>query len=99
MTTNNNMKHFSFLTMVRILLSLCILGCTCTQAINATATTTEEANDVEDVEFGSALDPHPDPNDENYDGMIYIGRHDEEGHRVGFEVDNGELFYYYVFHM
>ena len=51
----------------------------------------KEEDDIEDAEYGSALDPHPDPNDENYEGMIYIGRHDEEGHRVGFEEDNGKF--------
>lgn len=30
---------------------------------------------LEDDEFGMALDEHPDPNDENYPGMIYVGRH------------------------
>jgi len=42
-----------------------------------------------DPEVGSALDPHPDPNDEHYDGMIYVGRKDADGRRIGFEVDNG----------
>jgi formylglycine-generating enzyme len=33
-------------------------------------------------------EPHPDPNEEHYDNMIYIGRFD--GHkRVGFHEDNG----------
>jgi len=34
-------------------------------------------------------EPHPDPNEEDYSGMIYIGRLDEDGRRVGFEADNG----------
>ena len=34
-------------------------------------------------------EPHPDPNDEDYSNMIYIGRMDDEGKRVGFEYDNG----------
>lgn len=38
---------------------------------------------------GSALDPHPDPNEENYEGMIYIGRHEEDGTRMGFDKNNG----------
>lgn len=33
-------------------------------------------------------EPHPDPNEENYKGMIYIGRH-HNGTRVGFDEDNG----------
>lgn len=33
-------------------------------------------------------EPHPDPNDEHYDGMIYVGRHDEiSGRRIGFDHD------------
>ncbi|KAL3786792.1 hypothetical protein ACHAW5_007625 [Stephanodiscus triporus] len=32
---------------------------------------------------------HPDPNVENYSGMIYIGRLDDDGKRVGFDADNG----------
>ena len=34
-------------------------------------------------------EPHPDPNEEDYSNMIYIGRMDDEGKRVGFEYDNG----------
>mmetsp|Transcript_12697 Transcript_12697/g.27575 ORF Transcript_12697/g.27575 Transcript_12697/m.27575 type:complete len:481 (+) Transcript_12697:55-1497(+) len=34
-------------------------------------------------------EPHPDPNEQDHTGMIYIGRMDEEGTRVGFEADNG----------
>jgi len=36
-------------------------------------------------------EPHPDPNEENYTGMIYIGRLDDDGKRVGFDVDNGMM--------
>ena len=32
---------------------------------------------------------HPDPNEEEYSNMIYIGRVDDDGNRVGFEHDNG----------
>ena len=46
---------------------------------------------INDPEVGSALDPHPNPNEENYDGMIYVGMLDIEGHRVGFDVDNGKF--------
>ena len=52
----------------------------------------EEAYDevLDDSEIvGSALDPHPDPNEENYKGMIYIGRHEEDGRRMGFDKNNG----------
>lgn len=35
-------------------------------------------------------EPHPDPNDENYENMIYIGRfHHDTGKRIGFDEDNG----------
>jgi len=47
---------------------------------------------INDPEVGSALDPHPDPNEENHDGMIYLGMLGDNGHRVGFEVDNGIKF-------
>ena len=40
-------------------------------------------------EFGTALDPHPNVNEENYPGMIYVGRMHNDGTRVGFEEDNG----------
>lgn len=44
-------------------------------------------NDV--VAVGDEGEQHPDPNDENYPGMIYIGRIDDDGRRVGFAADNG----------
>ena len=37
-------------------------------------------------------DDHPDPNEEEYEGMIYIGRYHSDGRRVGFEQDNGVKF-------
>lgn len=42
--------------------------------------------DLEEV--GSNLDPHPDPNEEDYADMIYVGVLDPSGRRVGFEHDN-----------
>ena len=30
---------------------------------------------LHDEEIGSDLEPHPDPNDEHHDNMIYVGRH------------------------
>lgn len=42
-------------------------------------------------------EPLPDPNDENYAGMIYIGRmHEDDGKRIGFDVDNGMLYVQYA---
>ncbi len=55
---------------------------------NASATT----SDIKQNDFFVAVDEeeqHPDPNDENYPGMIYIGRVDEHGKRIGFDADNG----------
>ena len=45
----------------------------------------------DDDEWGASLEPHPDPNDEDYEGMIYIGRFEQEENtktRVGFHEDN-----------
>jgi sulfatase modifying factor 1 len=43
-----------------------------------------------DAEVGATVEAHPDPNDEQYDGMIYVGRHDPiTGKRIGFDDDNG----------
>ncbi|CAJ1953124.1 unnamed protein product [Cylindrotheca closterium] len=39
------------------------------------------------------LEDHPDPNDENYAGMVYVGKHDTStGRRVGFDEGNGVSF-------
>ncbi len=43
-------------------------------------------------DIGANLEPHPDPNEEQYNGMIYVGRHDHLGRRLGFDVDNGIKF-------
>ena len=46
-----------------------------------------------DEELGANIEAHPDPNDEEYDGMVYVGKHDiSTGRRVGFEEDNGIAF-------
>lgn len=40
-------------------------------------------------EIGANLEPHPDPNDEDYENMIYVGRIDfVTGRRLGFDTDN-----------
>jgi sulfatase modifying factor 1 len=57
----------------------------------------EESNDNDtpkdwdDEELGANVEAaHPDPNDEQYKGMIYVGKHDHEtGRRLGFDQDNG----------
>ncbi|MGK3741633.1 MAG: sulfatase activating formylglycine-generating enzyme [Bacillariaceae sp.] len=52
--------------------------------------TTDDDNKDEDDEWGTNLEDHPDPNDENYDGMIYVGKHDDiSGRRISFDQDNG----------
>lgn len=54
----------------------------------------EDSIDDEE-EWGMNLEPHPDPNEEDHEGMIYIGRlhHHDDGdnknRRMGFDVDNG----------
>lgn len=56
-----------------------------TSAYTATVT----ANDYS--EFNANLDPHPNPNEEHYDNMIYVGRmmhNKEKDARIGFDVDN-----------
>ena len=50
----------------------------------ATLSAADESTDIPNQE------PHPDPNEEDYVGMAYIGRMDDEGRRVGFDFDNGK---------
>lgn len=39
------------------------------------------------------IEDHPDPNEENYVGMVYVGKHDAStGRRIGFDEDNGVSF-------
>lgn len=65
----------------------------------ATATGTNAAaasllHDWNDEELGANLEPHPDPNDEHYENMIYVGRHDAvTGRRIGFENDDNGIRY------
>ena len=59
---------------------------TTTSTMTASTTTPDWQSDEE---IGANLEPHPDPNDEHYDHMIYVGKHDAEGRRVGFDQDNG----------
>ena len=46
-----------------------------------------------DVEYGSGLDPHPDPNEEDYPGMIYMGAKATDGssetYRITHDKPNG----------
>ena len=65
------------LGLVAYLLLCCIIIIVCSTAVY---------NEIVDDE-----EPHPDPNDENYSGMIYIGRMDEDGKRVGWHTDNGRI--------
>eukprot|EP00584_Thalassiosira_punctigera_P006516 CAMPEP_0172535712 /NCGR_PEP_ID=MMETSP1067-20121228/7589_1 /TAXON_ID=265564 ORGANISM="Thalassiosira punctigera, Strain Tpunct2005C2" /NCGR_SAMPLE_ID=MMETSP1067 /ASSEMBLY_ACC=CAM_ASM_000444 /LENGTH=474 /DNA_ID=CAMNT_0013320653 /DNA_START=100 /DNA_END=1524 /DNA_ORIENTATION=- len=50
-----------------------------------TAASSARANEAD----GEEEEPHPDPNEEDYPGMIYVGRMDDDGRRTGFDVDNG----------
>ena len=65
-------------TMIHRLLSICLL---------LSAILTAAADEAVDI---SNEEPHPDPNEEDYTGMAYIGRMDDDGRRVGFDQDNGE---------
>jgi hypothetical protein len=55
----------------------------------ATAPTPTDA--ALDSEIGANLEPHPDPNEEHYVNMVYVGRmhHEDDETRLGFDVDNG----------
>ncbi len=68
--------------------------CGCLLASNVAAAANEPVSEPTIVqtedEWGTNLEDHPDPNDEHYDGMIYVGKHDEAtGKRIGFDQDNG----------
>lgn len=40
--------------------------------------------------WGTNLEDHPDPNEEQYNDMVYVGQHDDvTGRRIGFDQDNG----------
>jgi sulfatase modifying factor 1 len=70
-----------------VLLLLVVVFCS---LIATNASTTEDNNDDDD-EWGANVEPHPDPNDEHHENMIYIGRHhhhDTDKKRVGFDEDN-----------
>lgn len=47
---------------------------------SATAHTSGDGIAAQDEEIGSNLEPHPDPNNEHYENMIYVGRHECGGH-------------------
>jgi len=54
----------------------------------ASSSTDDNGNDND--KWGANLEDHPDPNDEHYEGMIYVGKHDATtGRRIGFDQDNG----------
>eukprot|EP00557_Chaetoceros_sp_GSL56_P007959 CAMPEP_0176490274 /NCGR_PEP_ID=MMETSP0200_2-20121128/7780_1 /TAXON_ID=947934 /ORGANISM="Chaetoceros sp., Strain GSL56" /LENGTH=493 /DNA_ID=CAMNT_0017887563 /DNA_START=33 /DNA_END=1511 /DNA_ORIENTATION=+ len=48
----------------------------------------QQGQQDDEVEIGSALDPHPDPNDEDHVGMIYVGATNET-HRITHDQPNG----------
>ena len=49
-----------------------------------------------DEELGANLEPHPDPNDEHYEGMIYIGQHYPNGTRISLN-DQDDIGIRYIF--
>lgn len=55
----------------------------------ASAITSSDKIAVEN-DYADEEEEHPDPNDEHYPGMVYIGRMDDDGKRVGFDADNGK---------
>eukprot|EP00526_Cylindrotheca_closterium_P012545 CAMPEP_0113652946 /NCGR_PEP_ID=MMETSP0017_2-20120614/28298_1 /TAXON_ID=2856 /ORGANISM="Cylindrotheca closterium" /LENGTH=457 /DNA_ID=CAMNT_0000565869 /DNA_START=51 /DNA_END=1425 /DNA_ORIENTATION=+ /assembly_acc=CAM_ASM_000147 len=69
----------SFFFMATSWSSFCVLGA-------------EEVRDWSNEELEDHPD-HPDPNGENYVGMVYVGKHDAStGRRVGFDEGNGVSF-------
>lgn len=51
-------------------------------------------NQLDLEEFGTALEPHPDVNEEDHPGMVYVGRkHHHDGSRIGFEEDDNGVRY------
>mmetsp|Transcript_12389 Transcript_12389/g.31230 ORF Transcript_12389/g.31230 Transcript_12389/m.31230 type:complete len:488 (+) Transcript_12389:108-1571(+) len=76
---------------LRLALSVTICGCLISSfAIAANEPANEPTIARSEVDLGASLEDHPDPNDEHYEGMIYVGKHDEEtGRRIGFDKDNG----------
>ena len=65
------------------------------KVVNAQQTTTMTSNsNSNNSEFGANLEDHPDPNEENYDGMIYVGRHSNDGKRIGYEGDQSNSIGY-----
>eukprot|EP00531_Pseudo-nitzschia_arenysensis_P003876 CAMPEP_0116145378 /NCGR_PEP_ID=MMETSP0329-20121206/16557_1 /TAXON_ID=697910 /ORGANISM="Pseudo-nitzschia arenysensis, Strain B593" /LENGTH=485 /DNA_ID=CAMNT_0003640971 /DNA_START=71 /DNA_END=1528 /DNA_ORIENTATION=- len=73
---------------------LSVTICACLLANNFATAANEPASEPTIVqaedEWGANLEDHPDPNEEHYGGMIYVGKHDETtGKRIGFDEDNG----------
>jgi len=78
---------FALITMTRRMLVWLLL---CLLLLSSILAATEQNVFLQQYDdIGANVEPHPDPNDEDYEGMVYVGRHDEMGHRMGFEQDNG----------
>ena len=77
-----------------ILLVIAILGLTTTLTKNNAGNipwgvVRAEEYDDESQLLLNDLEPHPDPNEEDHEGMIYVGRHDPDtGHRLSAHHDN-----------
>lgn len=63
-------------------------------ASSSSSSSEKEVHDWSDEELGADVESHPDPNDENYEGMIYVGKHNgNTGRRIGFENDDNGIAY------
>ena len=66
-----------------------IIWATILLIITSSSNANNSITDEEAAALAAANDQHehPDPNEENYSGMVYIGRIDDDGKRTGFHVD------------
>jgi sulfatase modifying factor 1 len=71
--------------------SLLLLLLASSTDVEARAAADDAPKDRDDDELGANIEAHPDPNDEHYDKMVYVGRHDHATgkRRIGFHEDNG----------
>lgn len=104
MTTARPRRSTTLFQRVQLLLLVCVLSVRLVDADTFTNTANKGKKHWSEYDdLGANLDPHPDPNEEQHDGMIYVGRwaHTADHHktvidtatdpkskRLGFEVDN-----------
>lgn len=95
-TNINQSKRKPILAAVTILCLLFIFLCVQQQVDASAATETESGTTINDQKnkdvrggIGTEVEPHPDPNEEDYPGMIYVGRIDPiTNKRLSNEYDN-----------